>query len=85
MWTLPFTFAAVFAGLFCGTKKRLRRMVLSGLAVFLVSGMIACGGGGSTANSQQSTPRSPTTATLTVTGTAGGQSATTSLTLTITH
>jgi hypothetical protein len=83
---LPFTFAAVFAGLLGGVKKRARQVVLGALAVFLICGVIGCAGGASSRTASQSAvPRSPTNATLTVTGTSGGQSASATLSLIITH
>jgi hypothetical protein len=86
VWSTPFAFAAVFAGLLCGKRKTKQQMVLAVLAVFLIFGIIACGGNGIISpTSQPSQPGSPTSATLTVMGTSGGQSATATLTLNITH
>jgi PKD repeat protein len=81
---LPFTFAAVFAGLLGGVKRRTKRAMFAALAVFLICGVIGCAGGASS-TTQAPAPPSPTSATLTVTGTSGSQSASTTLTLTITH
>lgn len=81
----PILFASVFAGLFCGASKRARRMLLASCAGLLLISMISCGGGASSTTSQPVAPRTPTTATLTVAGTSGSQSATASLSLTITH
>jgi len=80
----PLLFAAVFAGMFCGVHKRTRQLVLATLAMLLISSLISCAGGGRSAT--QPTPtRSPTNATLTITGNSGNQSASTTLALTITH
>ncbi|HLJ28511.1 MAG TPA: PKD domain-containing protein [Candidatus Angelobacter sp.] len=81
---LPFTFAAVFAGILGGVKKKAKRAMFAVLAAFLICGVIGCAGGASS-TTQAPAPLSPTSATLTVTGTSGGQSATTTLILTITH
>jgi len=83
---MEFAFAAVFGGLLCGFKKRNRLALFAALAIFLVCGVVACGGGGgSSVTGQPPAPHSPTTATLIVTGSSGTQSATTNLTLTIMH
>jgi hypothetical protein len=94
---LPFTFAAIFAGLLLkGPKRRSRMVPLAGLAVFLVCGLIGCAGGASSSTSSAPpqptpapspgpTPGSPTSATLTITGTSGSQTATATLNLTITQ
>ena len=84
-WTMPVTFAAIFAGGFCAARKRTRPIILTALAAFVILGIVACGGGKSSANNQPPAPAAPTIATLTVTGSGGGQSATTTLILTITH
>src|SRR5262249_40769507 len=78
----PLLFATVFAGLFCGIPRKTRQMVLAMLAIFLISSLISCAGGGST--TQGTAPRSPTNATLTITGNSANQSASTTLSLTIT-
>ena len=80
---LPFTFAAVFAGLLLGIQKRRRLGVLAMLALFLTCCVLGCAGGASSTSSPA--PRSPTTAALTVTGTSGSQTAQQTLTLMITH
>lgn len=83
---LPFAFAAVFAGLFGGVRKRTRQAVLAALAVLLICVVIGCAGGASSTTSPPPpTTPAPTNATLTVNGTSGAQSASTTLSLTITH
>ncbi|HEY6351188.1 MAG TPA: PKD domain-containing protein, partial [Candidatus Angelobacter sp.] len=82
---LPFFFATVLAGLFCGATKRARQMLLAMLAILLLLSMISCGGGASTSTTPAAAPRSPTNATLTVMGASGNQTATATLSLTITH
>lgn len=82
---LPFAFAAVFAGLLGGVKKRVRQAVLTTLALFLICVVIGCGGGASSTTSPPPSSPAPTKATLTVSGTSGVQSVTTTLSLTITH
>lgn len=91
---LPFTFAAVFAGVLGLSRKKYRRAVLSGMAVLLICGVIGCAGGASSTTSTTTnapapaptpTPSSPTNATLTITGASGSQTASTTLTLTINH
>lgn len=83
---LSFAFAAVLAGLFGGRMKRTKPIVVGVMGAFLLCGMMGCAGGAGSANVTQSTqPHSPTMATLTITGTSGPQTASTTLTLTITH
>lgn len=83
---LPFAFAAIFAGLFGGVKKRVRQVVLLTLAVLLICAVIGCAGGASSTTSPPPpTTPAPTNATLTVSGNSGAQSASTTLSLTITH
>ena len=83
---LPFTFAAVFAGLLGGSRKRARHAIFAGLALFLICGVMGCAGGASSSTvAPPAGSHSPTNATLTITGTSGSQTASTALTLTITH
>jgi hypothetical protein len=77
--TLPWAFAAAFAGLLWGVRRRPRQALLMMLALALMVGVGSCGGGGS------HTPPPPTIDTLTVTGTSGTATNFTTLTLTITH
>jgi len=77
-------FATVLGGMFCGVHKRTRQLVLATLAMFVLSSLISCAGGGSS-TMQVTKPSSPTNATLTITGNSGNQSASTTLNLTITH
>ncbi len=85
---LPFAFAAVLAG-FAGRKgykKTSKRGMLGVLGVFLLWAAIGCGGGASSTTAPQAAPpRAPTNATLTITGSSGSQTASTTLALTITH
>jgi large repetitive protein len=81
----PFAFAGIVAGLLAlsGGKKRRRAGVLV-LALAFIGGISACGGGGSNVP-PPTIPRTPTNATIAVTGTSGTQSTTINLTLTLTH
>lgn len=81
--TLPFVFAAVFAGLLWGVRRKPRQAVLMVLALALIVGVGSCGGGGTPPPPPPPPP--PTIATLTVTGTNGSSTNTITLTLTITH
>lgn len=86
--SLPFAFAAVFAGLLGTVRKRSKQVVFAGMAILLLSGVIGCGGGASSGNMiQAQSPSSPsaTNATLTITGASGSQTTSTTLSLTITH
>lgn len=75
---LPIAFAGLVAVMIAGLRKKPRRYLFLFLALFLVGGVSSCGGGGST-------PRPPTVATLTVTGTSGSTTSQILLSLTITH
>jgi hypothetical protein len=78
--SLPFTFAGVFAGLLCTTRRWGKQGILLLLMIFVVAGIISCGGGGS------GTPhRPPTNSTLTLTASTGSLSESISLGLTINH
>jgi pro-kumamolisin-like protein/Big-like domain-containing protein len=79
--TWPVVFAAIFAGLLWGSRKKPRKAVLMLLALGLMIGVVSCGGGGS----GPPIIKNPTLATLTVTGTSGSATNTINLTLTITH
>jgi len=70
-------------GLASGFSKKRRQLVLVLMAAFLITGMVACGGG--SLNVSNGGGRGPTNATVTVTGTSGSQSASVNLSLTITH
>jgi PKD repeat protein len=85
--SLPFAFASVFAGILGGVSKRARQAVLATITIFLICGVLGCAGGASSATQSASPPAppSPTHATLTITGSSGSQSASTTLALTITH
>jgi len=76
----PFVFAGILAIGFCGFRRKTKPALLIVLAMFVISGLVACGGGGG-----GTVPRPPTVAQLTVTGTSGGLSSSINLTLTITH
>lgn len=83
---VPFTFAALFAGLLGSSKKRTQLAVLALLTLLMVCGLMGCAGGASSSiNAAPLAPPPPTNATLIVTGTSGSQMATETLTLTITH
>jgi hypothetical protein len=78
-----FVFAGVLMGLASGFSKKRRQLVVVLMAAFLITGMVACGGG--SLNVSNGGGRGPTNATVTVTGTSGSQSASINLNLTITH
>jgi hypothetical protein len=80
--TFPYVFAAAFAGLLWGGRKRPRKASLVVLALGLIFGVVSCGGGGGT---PPPITKNPTLATLTVTGTNGSATNTITLSLTITH
>ncbi|MBZ5508447.1 MAG: DUF11 domain-containing protein [Acidobacteriia bacterium] len=77
-----FAFAGVFAGVLFGLRRKRKQVVFMLLAIGLIAGLSACGGG-----SGPGTPtvRPPTNAVITVTGTSGTQSASINLNLTINH
>lgn len=77
---MPFAIAGVIAALSFG-RRRPRPVFVMLLAVIVVAGVSACGGG---ANSTQINLR-PTTAILTITGTSNGATNSVPLQLTITH
>jgi hypothetical protein len=80
----PFAFAGIVAGLLALTgRKKPRRAGLLVLALAVIGGISACGGGSSVP--LPTIPRAPTTTTIAVTGTSGTQSTTINLTLTLTH
>jgi hypothetical protein len=82
----PFVFAAVFAGLVLGARRKPKQAFLLMLAALLLVGISSCGGHAST---PPPPPPPPTNATLTVAATSAGPSGTLSssisLSLTITH
>jgi hypothetical protein len=70
-------FVALWLGLPFGLvlmRSRRRRVILLLLAVGLVAGMFACGGGGGASGFSSQTSGSTTGATVTVTGTSGALS-----------
>lgn len=73
---LPFVFAGVLVAGFLGLRRKSKLMVMLCLGVFLLAGLVACGG---------STAKPPTNATLMVTGTSGSTTSQIQLNLTITH
>ncbi len=77
-----FAFAGVFAGVLFGVRRKRKQVVFMLLAMGLIAGLSACGGG-----SGPGAPavRQPTNAVITVTGTSGTQSASINLNLTINH
>jgi len=77
-----FAFAGVFVGVLFGIRRKRKQIVFMFLAMGLIAGLSACGGGSSPGTP---TVRQPTNATITVTGTSGTQSATINLNLTINH
>ncbi len=81
--TTLFVFAGVLVGLASRARKQRKHLVLALLAFSTLGGLTACGGSPST--TPPPTVRPPTSATLTLTGTSGAQTASVNLSLTITH
>jgi large repetitive protein len=79
--SLPFVFAVALGGLLWGARKKPGKALLIVLALGLIVGVVSCGGGGGSPPIH----KNPTLATLTVTGTSGPATNTTTLSLTITH
>jgi hypothetical protein len=77
---LPFVFAGILAAGMFGLRRKPKQRILLCLGLFLIAGVVACGGGGS-----NPTPKPPTNATLTVMGTSGSTTSQIQLTLTVTH
>jgi hypothetical protein len=80
-----FVFAGVFMGLASGFNKKRRKLVVLSLAVFLIVGLVACGGGGSSTSGPGPVTRGPTNAVITVAAASGSQTASINLSLTVTH
>jgi len=78
---LPFVFAGVLVVGLVGFRRKSKLVVMMCLGVFLIAGLVACGGGGGNGNTGPPT----TTSTLTVTGTSGATTSQIQLTLTITN
>ena len=81
--TTLFVFAGVLVGLASRARKQRKHLALALLAFSVLGGLTACGGSPSAPPGP--TVRPPTSATLTLTGTSGAQTASVNLSLTITH
>jgi len=78
-WTL--VFAALFAGVLGGASKKSNRMALLVLAICMLGGIVACGGGGTSTNQAQTNAPATPTSTVLVTATSGNVTHTLSLDL----
>ena len=78
-WTLAF--AALFAGVLGGASKKSNRMALLVLAICMLGGIVACGGGGTSTNQAQTNAPATPTSTVLVTATSGNVTHTLSLDL----
>ncbi|HEX7286052.1 MAG TPA: MBG domain-containing protein [Candidatus Angelobacter sp.] len=78
-----FVFAGVLMGLASGFNKKRRKLAVISMTMFLIVGLVACGG--SSSSGPGPVTRGPTNAVITVAGASGSQSTSINLNLTITH
>ena len=79
----PLVFAALLAGVVGGAARKSRGAVLMVLAICVIGGMTACGGGGSATNKAQANAPATPSSTVLVTATSGNVTHTLSLDLTV--